>query len=286
MPISRVKQRPLAIGRDSEDLAAVRAVEKKGVEAVLALDRIAAVARIPLESVVAGPKEGDVVALLAVDKIIPVTAEEKVDAVAAENGVVAGAAVDRDLDQGSEITRRAEVIVAAIHVEDEIFGRTDVDAERRGIDAVEAHAGAVGGGGELLGPVAAIDLGGVGAGAALDQIGVVARVPDHAVVARLTEDLVVGVATGQRVVVRAAEQKVIAALAEQRIVAGFAKELSAPEPPVSTSLPSPPNRLAAGSAPIGFVERDGVIAVLAEHLDQAGIGDSRGATRNRSRRRR
>ena len=66
------------------------------VGAVLALDDVAAVARIPLERVVAGAEERDVVALLAVDEVVAVAAEQDVDAVAAEQRVVARAAVDRD----------------------------------------------------------------------------------------------------------------------------------------------------------------------------------------------
>ena len=54
-------------------------------------------------------------------------------------------------------------------------------------------------------PFPAVDLGGIGAGPALEQIGVIARVPDHAVVAGLSEDLIVAVAAGQHVVTRAAE---------------------------------------------------------------------------------
>ena len=108
LPRSRVKQRALAVGRDCEFLVAVGAVEEQGIETVLALDRVAAVARIPLENVVAGAEEGEVVALLAVDEIIAVAAEQGVDAVAAEDGVVAGAAVDRELDQRGQIAGGAE----------------------------------------------------------------------------------------------------------------------------------------------------------------------------------
>ena len=42
---------------------------------------------------------------------------------------------------------------------------------------------------------------------------------------------------------------------------------------MTVSLPSPPNILADGKRTVRFVERDGVIAVLAERLDQAGVGD-------------
>ena len=88
-----------------------------------------------------------------------------------------------------------------------------------GSSAIEAHARAVGGGGEDLRAVAAVDLDGVGAVAALGQIGVVARIPDHAVVAGLAEHLVVAVAAGERVVAVAAEQKVGALAAEEGVVA-------------------------------------------------------------------
>ena len=108
---------------------------------------------------------------------------------------------------------------------DEVLGGADVEAEGRGVDAVEAHARAVGRDGEGLGAVAAVDLGGVDAVAALDEVAVVARVPDHAVVAGLAEHLVVAGAAGQHVVAVAAEQQVVAALAEQRVVAGLAEEL-------------------------------------------------------------
>jgi hypothetical protein len=155
------------VGRDREGLIPGAAVEEQGVGAVPALDRVAAVARIPLEYVVAGAEEGTVAALLAVGEIVVVAAEQKVGAVAAENGVVAGPAVHRHAKiQASQIARGAEGVVAAVHVEDEVFGRADVDAERRGIDPIEAHAQTIGGDGEHLGAVIAVDLGGVDAVAA------------------------------------------------------------------------------------------------------------------------
>ena len=52
-----------AVGRDVDVLVDVRAVEQHRVGAVLALDDVAAVARIPLERVVAGAQERGVVAL-------------------------------------------------------------------------------------------------------------------------------------------------------------------------------------------------------------------------------
>ena len=73
---------PLAVRRGLEVLVPGGAVEEHRVDAVLAFDRVAAVARIPLEDVVAGAEEGDVVALLAVDEVVAVAAEQAVDAVA------------------------------------------------------------------------------------------------------------------------------------------------------------------------------------------------------------
>ena len=177
-----------------------------------------------LEDVVAGAHDPDVVALVAVDEVVAVAAEQEVDAVAAEDVVVAGTAVDRDLDERGQVAGGAERVVAAVGVEDEVLGRAHVDGERGRVDAVEADPGAVGRRRELLGAVAADDLGGVDAGAALVEVGVVARVPDHPVVAGLAERLVVGVAAGQDVVVGAAEHPVEPALAERGVVAGLADE--------------------------------------------------------------
>ena len=59
------------------------AVEQQRVDAGLALDHVAAVARVPHEHVVAGAEEGDVVAPAAVDEVVAVAAEQHVGAVAA-----------------------------------------------------------------------------------------------------------------------------------------------------------------------------------------------------------
>ena len=62
---------------------------------VLALDRVAAVARVPPKHIVAGAHASDVGASVAVDEIDAVAAEQHVVAVAADDGVVAGPAVHR-----------------------------------------------------------------------------------------------------------------------------------------------------------------------------------------------
>ena len=260
---------PAAVGRDVDVLGDVGAVEQQRVGAVLAFDRVAAVARIPDEGVVAGAEEGRVVAAAAVDDVVAVAAEQHVVAVAAGDGVVAGAAVDGELDQGGEAVAGGDDVVAAIGVDDEIFGGADVEGERRRADAVEAHARAVGGDGEGLGAVAAVDLGGVGAVAALDEVGVVARIPDHAVVAGLAEHLVVAVAAGQRVVAGAAEQQVVAALAEQGVVARLAEQQVVARAAGQRVVAGAAEQLRGGQRAVGFVERDHVVAALAEHLDQA-----------------
>ena len=77
LPTSRVKQHASAVGRDVEVLVRRRAVEQQRVGAVLALDGVAAVARVPLEDVVAGAEQGDVVALVAVDEVVAVAAEQE-----------------------------------------------------------------------------------------------------------------------------------------------------------------------------------------------------------------
>src|SRR5262249_7544266 len=91
---------PIAVGGGDELLVDVGAVEVHYVGAVLAGDGVVAVARVPLEDVIAGAHLGCVVALVAVDEVVAVAAEQGVGAVAAQQGVVAGAAVDGDLDQG------------------------------------------------------------------------------------------------------------------------------------------------------------------------------------------
>src|SRR5262249_56401157 len=119
-------------------------------------------------------------------------------------GVFAGAAVDGHADEGGQIARGGEAVVAAVHVDDKLLGRPDIDAEGRRRDPVEPHARAVGGRGEDLRAVAAVDLDGVGAVAALSQIGVVARGPDHADVPGFAVHLLVPATAAQHVVAIAA----------------------------------------------------------------------------------
>src|SRR5262249_11194397 len=154
----------LAVGRGDELFTAGGAVEEHAVGAVSALNDVAAVTRIPLEGVVAGAHLGDIVALVAVDEVVAVAAQQGVVTVAAEDGVVAGPTIDGHLNQRGQVAGGGELVVAAIHVDDEVFAGADVDGKRRGIEAIEADARAVGGDGERLGAVAAVDFDGVAAG--------------------------------------------------------------------------------------------------------------------------
>jgi hypothetical protein len=141
------------------------------------------------------------------------------------------------------------------------------------VEAVEPDPGAVGGDRERLRAVAAVNLDGVAAGAALVQVGIITRVPDHAVVVRLAEDLVVAVAAGQGVVVGAAEQQVGAAPALQAVVARLAEELvgarAADHGVVALAALHDGQR----QRPAGLVQLQAVAAAQAEHGDLGGVGD-------------
>ena len=134
LPRSRVKRVRAPLAETLDALVAGAAVEQHRVGSGLAFDDVGAVARIPLERVVAGAQEGGVVALLAVDEVVAVAAEQHVVAVAAEDGVVAGAAVDGELDERGEVAGRRNPVVAAIGVDHQVLGGADVDRERRRIE--------------------------------------------------------------------------------------------------------------------------------------------------------
>ena len=73
-PLSSEEPEAVAVRRQVDLLAAVGPVEHHCVVAVLASDGVAAVTRIPDEGVVAGAEECDVVATVAVDRVVAVTA--------------------------------------------------------------------------------------------------------------------------------------------------------------------------------------------------------------------
>jgi hypothetical protein len=210
------------------------------------------------------------------DEVIAITAEQRVVAVAAGDGVVAGAAVDGEVDEVGQPVAGGDDIVAAIGVDDKVFGGADVEEERRRGDAIEPHAAAVGRDREGLGAVAAIDLGRVGAVAALHEVVVIARIPDHAIVAGFAEHLVVTIAAVQHVVARAAEQQVVAAFAKEGVVARLAEQQIAARAAGQRVVAGAAEQLRGRQGAVGLVERDRVVAALAEYLDQRGVGDGRG----------
>ena len=160
------------------------------------------------------------------------------------------------LDQRGEVAGRARTMSLPPLTLSTRFSVVPMSsANGAGSSAVEAHARAVGGDGEDLGAVAAVDLDGVDVGAALVQVGVVARVPDHAVVAGLAEHLVVGVAAGQRVVALAAEQEVEAALAEQRVVAALAEQLVGARAADQRVVAGAAEQIGGRQRAVGLVER-------------------------------
>ena len=89
------EEQAAAVRRQRDPLVGVGAVEDHRVGAVLALDGVAAVARVPDERVVAGTEEGDVVAAVAVDRVVAVAAEQRLVARAAGDRVVSVSTVDR-----------------------------------------------------------------------------------------------------------------------------------------------------------------------------------------------
>src|SRR5690349_24509256 len=78
-----------AVGRYVDFFVDVRTVEQQRIVAALALDSVAAIARIPDEGVVASAELGNVVAATAVDEVV---------VLAALDDVIAVAAVERELD--------------------------------------------------------------------------------------------------------------------------------------------------------------------------------------------
>ena len=78
-------------------------------------------------------------------KSLPSPPSKQVDAVAAEEGVVPCPPSTVILIRAARLPVAEKRVVATVHVEHEVLGGADVDAERCGIDAVEADAGAVGG---------------------------------------------------------------------------------------------------------------------------------------------
>ena len=129
---------PPAVGRDVDVLVVVGAVEYERVAARLALDRVAAVARVPDERVVTRTEQGHVVPGAAVDEVV---------ALATGDRVVADAAIDGQRHGAGDHCRSVDRIVAGAAVDGQLVG---------GILMADDDAG---GGAED--PDAAIELAGV-----------------------------------------------------------------------------------------------------------------------------
>ena len=189
------------------------------------------------------------------------------------DGVVAVATVDRKVDERCEAISGGEDVIAAVHVEHKIFSGADVKRERGWADAVETHAAAIWGERENFGGIAAIDLGGVGAVPALEYIAAVARIPDHPVVAGVTEHLIIAGAAGQCVVAVAAMQHIVPSLAEQDVVAVLAEQQIVARAAGDRVVTRSAEQLGGWQRTVSFVERNGVVARLTEHLNHRGVTD-------------
>ena len=129
----RVRRTRRAVGGDVDLLADVGAVEVERVAAALAVDGVAAVARVPLEAVVAGAQRRRVGADVAVDEVVAGAADEGLGAGAADQRVVAGAAVDGH----GLVGERAAALVDA----DLVVAAAGLDVDRGEGGAVEAEVG-------------------------------------------------------------------------------------------------------------------------------------------------
>ena len=225
--------------------------------------------RVPLEGVVAGPQQGHVVALLAVDEVVAVAAEQHVGAVAAEDRVVACTAVDGDRDQGGQVAGRGEAVVAAVRVDDQLLGGADVERERRRVDAVEPDPGAVGGGGECSAPLPPLTS--TVSVPAPPSLRSVSSPGFHTIRSSpVWPNAWSSPSPPVKVSLPAPpNRRSPPPLPRRMSLPACPKSLSSPEPPVSVSFPAPPNRFAPGSAPFASLRRDRVVAGLTEDLDQA-----------------
>ena len=143
---------PASVRRQVDLLGDVGAVEDHRVGAALALDGVAAVARIPRERVVAGAQERDVAAPVSVDRVVPRAADQRLCSGASGERVVSDSAVDRRRDGVGEDAVAlvdAHGVVAAAGVDVDLRdvrpveaedGRavTDVDLERAGLAGLQA----------------------------------------------------------------------------------------------------------------------------------------------------
>src|SRR6185503_5376612 len=116
-----------AVGREGHVLACVGAVELQRVGAGVALDDVAAVARVPSEHVVTGTQVGGIAADVAVDEVVAAAAQQNVVAIAAAQRVVTRAAVQCELGQGADAVQSGEGVVSRTPLDQQVFDVGDVD---------------------------------------------------------------------------------------------------------------------------------------------------------------
>src|SRR5262249_56580393 len=150
-------------------------------------DEVTAVARIPDEHVAAGAAEHVLPSPPADDGVVAVPTTQAIVAVATGDRVIARPTVDAQFDQGRQTVGAGERVVTTVHVDNQVLGRCDVQKERRGRDAIEAHASAIWHRGEDFVAIAAVDLNRVDAIAAFVEVTAFAGVPDDAVIASFTK---------------------------------------------------------------------------------------------------
>ena len=124
----RVKRTRVPFGGDVELLADVGAVELQDVGSGLALDGVVAVARVPLEGVVAGAQQRGVGALVSVDEVVAGAAVEGVGAVAADQPVVAGSAFEGERLVG-DVADHGDLVVAVAGVDVHLVERAAIELE-------------------------------------------------------------------------------------------------------------------------------------------------------------
>ena len=138
-----------AVGRDVDVLVDDGAVEHEGVGACLAIDRVAAVARVPDERVVARPEQGRVAALATNDEVVALTAGDL---------VIAGAGVDREVDLAGFERGGIDGVVAARAVDRErVEGALGPGERHLRRQSVDYDARAAGGDSDGVVAVRAVD---------------------------------------------------------------------------------------------------------------------------------
>ena len=134
----RLSTHARAVGRQVDVLADVRPVEVEPVGPAVAVDRVVAVARIPLDDVGAGAQPHRVGADVAVGEVVPGAADHDLGPGGADQPVGAVAAVEREhlvVDDAAEVLD-ADLVVAAAGVDVDRGERAAVEQQvRRAVGA-------------------------------------------------------------------------------------------------------------------------------------------------------